>query len=38
MNEERIRQWVKQFGDAFYLLDTIQFRKNFLELKEAFSV
>ena len=25
-----------QFGDAFYLLDSMQFRKNFHELKEAF--
>lgn len=27
----------KRYGDAFYLLDSEQFRKNFLELKSAFS-
>ena len=26
----------KEYGDAFYLLDSAQFKKNFLELKEAF--
>ena len=26
-----------QYGDAFFLLDSAQFRKNFLELKEAFN-
>lgn len=27
----------KEYGDAFYLLDSEQFRNNFLELKESFS-
>lgn len=27
----------KEYGDAFYLLDSEQFRNNFLELKQAFS-
>ena len=27
----------KEYGEAFYLLDSEQFRTNFLELKEAFS-
>lgn len=36
MDSKRIAQWGKQFGDAFYLLDTAQFQQNFLELKEAF--
>lgn len=31
---ERLR---KEYGEAFYLLDSEQFRTNFLELKEAFS-
>ncbi len=26
-----------QYGEAFYLLDSVQFRKNFLELREAFN-
>lgn len=37
INQEVITELRKEFGDAFYLLDSEQFRNNFLELKEAFS-
>lgn len=37
VSAKKIDQIKKEFGDAFYLLDTEQFKKNFLELKEAFS-
>lgn len=37
INSEIIKKLRTEYGDAFYLLDSVQFRKNFLELKEAFS-
>ena len=36
INSHVIKNLRQQYGDAFYLLDSMQFRKNFLELKEAF--
>lgn len=37
MKRERLQDLRKTVGDAFYLLDSEQFRKNYRELKEAFS-
>lgn len=37
LNREKIDELRTQFGDAFYLLDSEQFRKNYNELKESFS-
>lgn len=37
INKTIISSLRAEYGDAFYLLDSEQFRKNFLELKEAFS-
>ena len=37
MRKEVIKQLRKEYGDAFYLLDSKQFRLNYLELKNAFS-
>lgn len=37
INKSVIANLRTQYGDAFYLLDSAQFRKNFLELKEAFN-
>lgn len=37
INKNVIANLRAQYGDAFYLLDSAQFRKNFLELKEAFN-
>ena len=37
INEEIVGRLRKEYGDAFYLLDSDQFRKNFTELKDAFS-
>lgn len=37
ITKELITRLREEYGDAFYLLDSEQFRKNFLELKEAFS-
>lgn len=34
---EKINELRGKYGEAFYLLDSEQFRKNFIELKEAFS-
>jgi diaminopimelate decarboxylase len=34
---DELKKIKDQFGEAFYLLDSDQFRQNFLELKEAFS-
>lgn len=34
---ERINELRSEYGEAFYLLDSDQFRKNFIELKAAFS-
>ena len=36
-NYEKINEICKIYGDAYYLLDSEQFRKNFIELKESFS-
>ena len=37
MEINNIREWKQQFGDAFYLLDSNQFKINFQELKKSFS-
>lgn len=37
MRKEILEQLKKEYGDAFYLLDSKQFESNFLELKQAFS-
>lgn len=37
INENIITNLREEYGEAFYLLDSEQFRTNFLELKEAFS-
>ena len=37
MRKELIEELRNEYGDAFYLLDSIQFRKNYQELKKAFS-
>ena len=37
INSTVIENLRKEYGEAFYLLDSAQFRTNFLELKEAFS-
>ena len=37
MQKELINTLRKDYGDAFYLLDSTQFKKNYLELKHAFS-
>lgn len=37
MDKEKIIELREQYGDAFYLLDSKQFRSNFAELKSAFS-
>lgn len=36
LNSDIIEELRTEFGEAFYLLDSVQFRKNFLELKQAF--
>ena len=36
LNREVLAGLKKEYGDAFYLLDSEQFRSNFLELKECF--
>lgn len=36
INNDTIKSLRSEFGDAFYLLDSEQFRKNFLELKDTF--
>lgn len=36
-NGEVLAELIKEYGDAFYLLDSEQFRRNFEELKEAFT-
>lgn len=38
INSEIIKQLRTEYGEAFYLLDSEQFRNNFLELKEAFTL
>lgn len=37
INKEDLQKVAGQYGEAFYLLDSMQFRNNFRELKEAFS-
>lgn len=37
MKIEQIKELRLKYGDAFYLLDSTQFRKNFTELKAAFN-
>lgn len=36
LNYETLERISKSFGESFYLLDSEQFRKNFLELQDAF--
>ena len=36
INNDTIKSLRSEFGDAFYLLDSEQFKKNFLELKDTF--
>lgn len=36
IHKDELLELRKKYGEAFYLLDSKQFRKNFLELKEAF--
>lgn len=37
INNDVIKSLRKEYGDAFYLLDSEKFRNNFLELKDSFS-
>ena len=37
LNSELIKEIVRNYGAAFYLLESEQFRTNYMELKEAFS-
>ena len=37
MDKQQIQTLCKSFGDAFYILDTNQFKTNFVQLKQAFS-
>lgn len=37
MKKEQLTALKEQYGEAFYLLDSAQFRKNFTELKAAFN-
>lgn len=37
INTEVLCKLRKEYGDSFYLLDSVRFSKNFTELKEAFS-
>lgn len=37
LSNELVEKLRKEYGNAFYLLDSEQFRANFMELKEAFS-
>lgn len=37
INRQIINTLQSEYGEAFYLLDSVQFRKNFLELKESFN-
>lgn len=36
MDKKKLNELLKIYGDAFYLLDSAQFKKNFNELKESF--
>ena len=37
IDSEQLKYLAKEYGDAFYLLDSEQFKQNFLELKKAFT-
>lgn len=37
MDKQIIKQLQAEYGEAFYMLDSVQFRKNFAELKAAFN-
>lgn len=37
INSAVVKRLRKEYGEAFYILDSDRFKKNFLELKEAFS-
>ncbi len=37
INKKIIKELQAEFGEAFYLLDSVQFRKNYTELKAAFN-
>ena len=37
LNAARLKELKKEFGEAFYILDSEQFKENFTELREAFS-
>lgn len=37
LTDEQLKKLKKEYGDAFYILDSEQFRANFIELKSAFS-
>lgn len=37
LNAGKLSELKEEFGEAFYILDSEQFKKNFMELKEAFS-
>ena len=37
INKETICELTKEYGDSFYLLDSLRFQNNFLELRNAFS-
>lgn len=36
-NKQTLAELIEKYGDAFYLLDSEQFQKNFVELREAFT-
>ena len=36
MDKILLENLAEEYGDAFYILDTAQFRTNFAELKKAF--
>lgn len=38
LTAERLKELKKEYGEAFYILDSDQFRENFIELKSAFSL
>ena len=37
MNKNTVCKLMEKYGDAFYILDTEQFKVNFSELKKAFT-
>ena len=36
LNKQVISELRKEYGDAFYLLDSEQYRNNFIELRDTF--